>query len=196
MIIFYELGKVFENFGQFHFLENLKKSCKKYADDVGEEKVADEGSTHVELFDPKRRVEPLSSATSGPFVSIRTLDTRHFVSITRPFVLSDVREKTKRKRWPSPSGEMTSIRPACTPLSVTQIGKLQAHGLCTCVRARLSIHAGVLVASYRAQSRCIDTERLPWLGRRILSRSIPSRFLHGKLTGFRSTTKSQAIRRG
>lgn len=57
MIIFYELGKVFENFGQFLFLENLKKKLQ-YADDFGEEKVADEGSTHVELFDPKRRVEP------------------------------------------------------------------------------------------------------------------------------------------
>lgn len=51
-------------------------------------------------------------------------------------------------------------------------------------------------ASYPAQSRCIDTEKPPWLGRRILSRSIPSRFLDGKLTGFRSTTKSQAIRHG
>lgn len=65
-----------------------------------------------------------------------------------------------------------------------------------CARARLSIHVRALVASYPAQSRCIDTERPPWLGRRILSRSIPSRFLDGKLTGFHSTTKSQAIRRG
>lgn len=81
-----------------------------------------------------RRAVPLFSATSGPFVSIRALDTRHFVSIIRSFVLSDVREKTKRKRWPSPSGEMTSIRPACTPLSVTQIEKLQAHDLCMCAR--------------------------------------------------------------
>lgn len=37
MIIFYELGKVFENFGQFLFLENLKKKKLQYADDFGEE---------------------------------------------------------------------------------------------------------------------------------------------------------------
>lgn len=53
MIIFYELGKVFENFGQFLFLENQKKSCSTQTTSVKRRR-----STHVELFDPKRRVEP------------------------------------------------------------------------------------------------------------------------------------------
>ena len=62
MIIFYELGEVFESFGQFLFLENLKKRCmgrKRPSTQMTSMKrrLHDEGSTHVELFDPKRRVE-------------------------------------------------------------------------------------------------------------------------------------------